>query len=72
MRKKPPKLAGRPVKDSDPDVEDWMTDMRDHIVNIPTDDDELRLYWTISPKMLKRKPEIVNPTWKSLSQRMTY
>lgn len=43
MRKKPPRLAGRPVKDSDPDVEDWMTDMRDHIVNIPTNDERIEI-----------------------------
>lgn len=39
--RKLPKLAGRPVKDSDPDVEDWVTDMRDHIVNIPTNDEKI-------------------------------
>lgn len=39
--RKLPKLAGRPVKDSDPDVEDWVTDMRDHIVNIPTNDERI-------------------------------
>ena len=26
-----PKFGGRPVKDTDPDVEEWITDMREHI-----------------------------------------
>lgn len=61
--RKLPKLAGRPVKDSDPDVEDWVTDMRDHIVNTVFQQmmRKLSLYWTTSLEMLKRKSECVHP-----------
>ena len=31
-----PKFAGRPVKDSDPDVIEWITDMREYISSIPS------------------------------------
>lgn len=34
--RKMPKLSGRPLKDSDPDVEEWIADMREHIGSIPS------------------------------------
>ena len=36
-----PKFAGRPVKDSDPDVDEWITDMREHIQSTPSKDDHV-------------------------------
>lgn len=35
--RKIPKLAGRPVKDTDPEVDDWIYDMKEHLSTIPTD-----------------------------------
>ena len=34
--RKIPKLAGRPTANSDPEVDDWVTDIREHIASIPT------------------------------------
>ena len=34
--RKIPKLAGRPTANSDPEVDDWITDMKEHIASIPT------------------------------------
>ena len=39
--RKLPKFSGRPVKDSDPDVEDWLMDMREHLHSIPSNDKKI-------------------------------
>lgn len=39
--RKLPKFSGRPVKDSDPDVEDWLMDMREHLHSIQSPDKKI-------------------------------
>ena len=39
--RKLPKFSGRPVKDSDPDVEDRLMDMREHLQSIPSTDKKI-------------------------------
>ena len=40
-KKKLPQVPGKPVKDSDPDVEDWLMDMREHLHSIPSNDKKI-------------------------------
>ena len=37
------KLAGRPTTNSDPDVDDCITDMREHLASIPTNEGKIDL-----------------------------
>ena len=39
--RKIPKLAGRPTKDSDPKVDDWISDMKEHLPSIPTNEGKI-------------------------------
>ena len=45
------KLSGRPTKDKDPIISDWLEDAREHLVTIP---DENRLYYAKSHITSKR------------------
>ena len=39
--RKIPKLAGRPVKENDPEVDEWVTDMREHLSSLPSNESKI-------------------------------
>lgn len=73
------KFAGRPENDSDPDVDDWLMDMREHILSIPSTEGKIEFIndhligsakteVRLRPAELKKTPEdilkIIEDTYK--------
>ena len=64
------KLAGRPISSSDPEVEDWITDMREHIASIPTK--EGKIDFVLDHLTGSAKTEVRLRPSESKKQQMTF